>query len=242
MSANWPKTWLLEIADLEVCYRHTQVLFGLSLRIEPGQFVTLLGRNGMGKSTIIKSIVGMLAPKAGTIHFDYTVTTGKPSYEVAREGIGLVPEGRRIFPTLTVHENLVAFAANRRNIKSPWTAERVYQTFPRLKERSRALGRTLSGGEQQMLAIGRALITNPRLLILDEATEGLAPIASDEIWTSLAFLKREGLSILTVDKNLRPLLSLADKHFIVEKGRIVWEGTSTAFTAQEERLQTYLSI
>jgi branched-chain amino acid transport system ATP-binding protein len=233
---------ILEITDLEVSYGPTQVVFGVSLYIEAGAFATFIGRNGMGKSTVINTIVGLLSPKAGTIHLDCTVISGRPPNEIARDGIGLVPEGRRIFPTLTVHEHLVAFAANRRGSNNPWTVERVYAAFPCLRERSRALGRTLSGGEQQMLAIGRALVTNPRLLILDEATEGLSPIVSEEIWSSLANLKQEGLSIIAVDKNIKRLLALASRHFIFEKGRIVWQGTSEQFLAQQQQLEACLSL
>jgi branched-chain amino acid transport system ATP-binding protein len=233
---------ILEIVDLDVCYGPTQVLFGISLAVAPGSFATFLGRNGMGKSTLVKSVMGMARAKSGTIRLAEREISNLPIYEISRAGVGLVPEGRRIFPTLTVHENLIAFAANPRGIPSSWTPEKVYSVFPSLQKRSRALGRTLSGGEQQMLAIGRALVTSPRLLILDEVTEGLAPIVSEQIWASLALLKSEGLSIIAIDKNLSPLLSLADQHFIIEKGKVVWSGTSSEFRASQEQLQRYLSL
>lgn len=233
---------LLEVDHIDGHYGSSQVLFGMSFKIEPGQFITLLGRNGMGKSTSIKSIMGLMAPRQGTIHFAGTNITGSPSHKIARAGIGLVPEGRQIFSNLSVHENLVATAHNRQASQSPWTLDKIYALFPRLHERAGNLGSNLSGGEQQMLAIGRALMTNPRLLILDEATEGLAPLIRSEIWRVLAELKKTGLAILCIDKNLNSLLVLADRHYIVEKGHIVWSGSSDELRAQRETLQGYLGV
>ncbi|SHH74504.1 ABC transporter ATP-binding protein [Pollutimonas bauzanensis] len=233
---------LLEVNDIDACYGSSQALFGMDFRVHAGQFVTLLGRNGMGKSTSIKSIVGLMAPTRGSIRFAGRDIGGQPSYKIARAGIGLVPEGRQIFANLSVHENLVATAHNRQHSARPWNLERIYALFPRLAERSGNLGSNLSGGEQQMLAIGRALMTNPRLLILDEATEGLAPIIRGEIWRCLAELKNTGLAILCIDKNLNSLLPLADHHYIVEKGRVVWAGTSAELGEQRAQLQPYMGI
>jgi branched-chain amino acid transport system ATP-binding protein len=233
---------LLEVDHIDGHYGSSQVLFGMSFKVEPGQFITLLGRNGMGKSTSIKSIMGLMAPRQGTIHFAGIDITGSPSHKIARAGIGLVPEGRQIFSNLSVHENLVATAHNRQASQAPWTLDKIYELFPRLHERAGNLGSNLSGGEQQMLAIGRALMTNPRLLILDEATEGLAPLIRSEIWRVLAELKKTGLAILCIDKNLNSLLALADRHYIVEKGHIVWSGSSDELRAQRETLQSYLGV
>ncbi len=233
---------LLEVDDIDACYGSSQALFGMDFQVHAGQFVTLLGRNGMGKSTSVKSIVGLMAPTRGAIRFAGRDIKGLPSYKIARAGIGLVPEGRQIFANLSVHENLVATAHNRQRSARPWNLESIYALFPRLSERSGNLGSNLSGGEQQMLAIGRALMTNPRLLILDEATEGLAPIIRGEIWRCLAELKSTGLTILCIDKNLNSLLPLADHHYIVEKGRVVWAGTSAALGEQRAQLQTYMGI
>ena len=234
---------LLEIENLRAYYGQSQVLFGLSLAAEAGQCVTLLGRNGMGKTTTVKSILGMLASHQGDLRFGGQAIGGWPSYRIAQAGIGLVPEMRQIFPTLTVRENLVA-TARRRNAAStaPWTLDRVHALFPRLAERASHLGSQLSGGEQQMLAIGRALMTNPRLLILDEATEGLAPLVRAEIWQCLAALKREGLTLIVIDKNIGPLTRLADRHYIVEKGRIAWSGDSAALVAAPEILHQYVGV
>jgi branched-chain amino acid transport system ATP-binding protein len=237
-----PAKPLLSVEHVDARYGGTQALFNVSLRLDEGQIVSLLGRNGMGKSTIVKTIMGVLSPAAGSIRFAGSLISNSPSHEIARRGIGLVPEGRRIIPALTVEENLLAFAANRLKRIKPWTLERVYALFPRLQERSRSLAGTLSGGEQQMLAIGRALSTNPRLVILDEATEGLSPLARKEIWQALAALKAQGLSILIIDKQLKPLLSLSDYHFIIEKGRIVWSGSSQEFRDDQARLQPFLSL
>lgn len=234
--------YLLNVAGIESYYGSSQALFGVDLTIEKGQFVTLLGRNGMGKSTTVKSITGLIRPKRGSISFDGISIHGNAPYKVARIGMGLVPEGRQIFPTLTVRENLVATAANRTRSASPWTLERAYELFPRLKERERNLGCHLSGGEQQMLAIGRALLTNPKLLILDEATEGLAPLIRDEIWRCLSGLKSSGLSILCVDKNLKPMLALGDYHYIIDKGRVVWGGSSSSLRESLPSLHGYLGV
>ena len=234
---------LLDVANLTASYGTSQALFGLSFAVEAGQCVTLLGRNGMGKSTTVKSIVGMLATHRGDLTFDGHAIGAWPSYRIAQAGIGLVPEMRQIFPTLTVRENLVATARLPRSPSaSPWTLDRVYALFPRLSERERHLGNQLSGGEQQMLAIGRALMTNPRLLILDEATEGLAPLVRAEIWRCLETLKRDGLTLIVIDKNIGPLTRLADRHYIVEKGRIAWSGDSAALIGAPEVLHQYVGV
>ena len=235
-------TALLQVQDIESYYGPSQALFGITFDVQEREVVTLIGRNGMGKSTTVKSVLGMIAPKRGSIHLEGIDITGKPSHRIARAGIGLVPEGRHIFPNLTVRENLVATAENRHKSGQPWTLERVYGMFPRLKEREKNLGSNLSGGEQQMLAIGRALMTNPKLLILDEATEGLAPLVRAEIWNCLGRLKSEGLSLIVIDKNIGPLLRLADRHFIVEKGRVVWSGSSETLRAQPSLLHEYVGV
>jgi branched-chain amino acid transport system ATP-binding protein len=233
---------LLEVADLHAGYGAGAVLFGISLEIAEGEILTLLGRNGMGKTTTVLAVIGLLRPSRGTIRLAGRPQEGRPSYQIARAGIGLVPEGRQIFPNLTVEENLVATAANRRRHAPAWTLPRVYELFGQLKERKRHLGFQLSGGEQQMLAIGRALMTNPELLILDEATEGLAPLIRAEIWRCLALLKSEGQSILVIDQDLNALLRLADRHTILEKGRVVWQGTSAELAARPEIQRTYLGV
>ncbi|WP_026871348.1 ABC transporter ATP-binding protein [Inquilinus limosus] len=235
-------TALLEIEGLEAGYGGAQVLFGVSFRVASGEIATLLGRNGMGKTTTIRSLMGLLRPRAGRIRFEGTDITGQPPYRIAQAGIGLVPEGRQVFPTLTVEENLVATAADRFGRAAPWTLDRVYAVFPRLAERRRHRGSQLSGGEQQMLAIGRALMTNPKLLVLDEATEGLAPLIRAEIWDCLDRLKREGQSILIVDKNLDALLRLAQRHAVIEKGRVAWSGTSAELAAAEGIRERYLAL
>ncbi len=233
---------LLAVDSVEGGYGASQVLFGVSLTVRPGEFVTLIGRNGMGKTTTVRTIMGQLSPQRGTVHMAGAALHGRPSYKVARAGLGLVPEGRQIFPNLSVRENLVATAHNRHDAAAPWTQQRVYAMFPRLQERERNLGANLSGGEQQMLAIGRALMTNPRLLILDEATEGLAPLIRLEIWRCLERLKGEGLAMIVIDKNIGPLLRLADRHYILEKGRVVWQGDSDALRAQPQVLQQYVGV
>ncbi|MFM8679429.1 MAG: ABC transporter ATP-binding protein [Alphaproteobacteria bacterium] len=228
---------LLEVRGLEAAYGASQVLFGIDLAIGAGEVVTLLGRNGMGKTTTIRAILGLVPPRAGTIGFRGEEIGGWPSHRIARAGIGLVPEGRQVFPNLTVEETLVATAR-----PGEWTLRRVHELFPRLAERAGNMGNQLSGGEQQMLAIGRALMTNPRLLVLDEACEGLAPIVRAGIWRVLAELKATGLSILVVDKNVKALLRLADRHVIVEKGRVVWTGTSAALAADEAAQHRHLGV
>ena len=235
-------TALLDVRDIHACYGASQALFGMSFSIQTGQFITLLGRNGMGKSTTIKTLMGLLQPSKGSIYFDGQNITGLPAYKIARAGLGLVPEGRQIFPNLTVRENLIATSHNRQAAVSPWTLERIYTLFPRLAERASNLGSNLSGGEQQMLAIGRALMTNPSLLILDEATEGLAPLIRAEIWQCLTELKTLGLTIICIDKNLGALLALADQHYIVEKGQVVWHGDSDTLQAQRVQLHRYLGV
>jgi branched-chain amino acid transport system ATP-binding protein len=233
---------LLQVDAIETAYGSSQVLFGVSLDVRPGEFVTLIGRNGMGKTTTVKTVMGLLAPLRGAVTMAGQALQGQPAYRVARTGIGLVPEGRQIFPNLTVRENLVATAGNRHQRSDPWTLDTVYKMFPRLQERERNLGANLSGGEQQMLAIGRALMTNPKLLILDEATEGLAPLIRMEIWRCLERLKDAGLSMIVIDKNIGPLMRLADRHYILEKGRVVWHGPSDALRAQPEVLQQYVGV
>ena len=233
---------LLELDRVETFYGLSQVLFGLSLSIAPGEVVTLMGRNGMGKTTTVRSVLGLTRARAGSIRFEGREIRALPAYRVAKLGIGLVPEGRQIFPNLSVRENLVATAANRRGAEDPWTLQRVFRLFPLLAERGESMGTQLSGGEQQMLAVGRALMTNPKLLILDEATEGLAPLMRAEIWRCLAGLKAAGLSILLIDKNVAALTRIADRHYIIEKGQVVWTGTSPQLAAASDVQQRYLSI
>ena len=233
---------LLTVEGLETAYGQSQVLFGVSLRIAEGQVATLLGRNGMGKTTTVRSIMGMIPAKSGSISFDERPLAGLPSYRIAQAGIGLVPEGRQIFPNLTVRENLVATAANRRGNPDPWTLGKVFDLFPNLKNRTSNYGNQLSGGEQQMLAIGRALMTNPRLLILDEATEGLAPLIRTEIYRSIERLKVAGLSILMIDKDVKALIRIADVHYMLEKGRVVWSGDSARLAASEDVQHRYLGV
>src|SRR4051812_31494979 len=215
---------LLELENVETCYGLSQVLFGLSLQVRAGEMVALMGRNGMGKTTTVRSIMGLTRARAGAIRFGGQDIRDLPSFRIAQLGIGLVPEGRQIFPNLTVRENLVAASANRRGAGDAWTLDKIHALFPRLAERGGNMGGTLSGGEQQMLAIGRALMTNPRLLILDEATEGLAPLIREKIWGCLSMLKAKGQSVLVIDKNANPLPRTADRHIIVERGRAVWSG------------------
>jgi branched-chain amino acid transport system ATP-binding protein len=231
---------VLTLDGVETCYGLSQVLFGVSLVIPPGEMVTLMGRNGMGKTTTVRSIMGLTAARAGAIRFMGSDIRGLPSYKVAQCGIGLVPEGRQIFPNLSVRENLLATAVQRDGAE--WTLKKVYGLFPRLAERQESMGNQLSGGEQQMLAIGRALMTNPRLLILDEATEGLAPLIRAEIWRCLARLKESGLSIMVIDKNVGALLRVADRHFLIERGRVVWKGTSPELAAAPDVQHRYLGV
>jgi branched-chain amino acid transport system ATP-binding protein len=233
---------LLEIDNLETAYGSSQVLFGLSLAIREGEVATLLGRNGMGKTTTVRSIMGLTKARSGTIRFrDERIETW-PADRIARAGIALVPEGRQIFPNLTVAEHLTAFAANRSSAKNPWTSPRVFEFFPQLAERRDNMGSQLSGGEQQMLAIGRALMTNPHLLILDEATEGLAPLIREEIWRCLASLKAAGQSILVIDKYVERLIAIADTHTLIERGRVVWQGNSAELKANRDLWHRYLGI
>jgi branched-chain amino acid transport system ATP-binding protein len=233
---------MLAVEALETSYGLSQVLFGVSLRAGAGEVVTLLGRNGMGKTTTVNSIMGIVRARRGAITFEGRALHVLPSYRVAQAGLGLVPEGRQIFPNLTVRENLVATAANRSASTDPWTLERVFGMFPSLAERRDNFGNQLSGGEQQMLAIGRALMTNPKLLILDEATEGLAPLVRAEIYRSIESLKATGLAILIIDKDVKALIRLADRHYVLEKGRVVWTGSSPELAASEDVQHHYLGV
>jgi branched-chain amino acid transport system ATP-binding protein len=232
---------MLEVSGLQGGYGAAQVLFGISFKVEAGEVVSLLGRNGMGKTTTIRTIMGLMPPRGGSIVFEGKELTGAPPYRMAQAGIGLVPEGRQVFPTLTVEENLIATAANRSG-KARFDLAAVYAFFPRLQERRGNFGNQLSGGEQQMLAIGRALMTNPKLLILDEATEGLAPLIRAEIWAALGQLRDEGQSILVIDKHLEALLPLSNRHVVIEKGRVVWTGTSMDLRAQRTAVDRYLHV
>jgi branched-chain amino acid transport system ATP-binding protein len=234
---------LLKVSNLHASYGRAQVLFGVDISVSKGEVVTLLGRNGMGRSTTIKCLFGLLQSSNGLIEFKGQRVDNLPSFQIARKGLGLVPEGRQVFPNLTVEENLIATARDNKDSQlKPWTLERVYQFFPRLRERQKNLGSQLSGGEQQMLAIGRALMTNPSLMVLDEATEGLAPLIRTEIWSALSELKAEGLSLIVIDKNLGPLLDLADRHFVMEKGKVVWSGNSNELKADARIVHEYLGV
>jgi branched-chain amino acid transport system ATP-binding protein len=228
---------MLEISGLETAYGRSQVLFGIDLRIEEAKVVSLLGRNGMGKTTTVRSIMGITPARSGKVVFLKKEIQGLPSYRVAKAGIGLVPEGRQVFPNLTVRENLVATAR-----RGPWNVQRVFSLFENLRERESHYGNQLSGGEQQMLAIGRALMTNPRLLILDEATEGLAPLIRQDIYASIAQLKSEGLSLLVIDKDVKALTRVADVHYVLEKGRVVWRGSSAELSANQDVQHRYLGV
>ncbi|PKO35629.1 MAG: ABC transporter ATP-binding protein [Betaproteobacteria bacterium HGW-Betaproteobacteria-7] len=233
---------MLEISALEVAYGSSQVLFGLDLAMAEGEAATLLGRNGMGKTTTLRALCGLQPVKAGRIRFAGEDIVGWRPDRIGRAGIALVPEGRQCFPNLTVDEHLLAFFANRRSVAEAWTPARVYELFPRLAERRKNLGNQLSGGEQQMLAIGRALVTNPRLLILDEATEGLAPLVREEIWGCLGRLRAAGQSILVVDKYVEKLIGLADRHTVIERGQVVWRGSSAELDADHGIWHRYLGI
>jgi branched-chain amino acid transport system ATP-binding protein len=233
---------LLEVRELETAYGASQVLFGVGLAINPGEVSTLLGRNGMGKTTTVRSILGLTKPLRGSIAFRGKRIEREAPDRIARMGIALVPEGRQIFPNLSVHEHLLAFAENRASRLDPWTPRKVFDLFPRLAERSENMGNQLSGGEQQMLAIGRALVTNPHLLILDEATEGLAPLVREEIWRCLARLRGGGQTILVIDKYVERLVKLADRHTIIERGRVAWRGTSAELDADRSLWHRYLGI
>jgi branched-chain amino acid transport system ATP-binding protein len=233
---------MLKVESLEAGYGKKQVLFGISLEVRQGEVVALMGRNGMGKTTTINTVIGVLQPRAGAVRFEGRAINGLAPHRIARLGIGVVPEGRQVFPTLTVRENLVATAANYGGLATPWTVERVFDFLPQLRPRSGQMGGTLSGGEQQMLAIGRALMLGPKLLILDEATEGLAPLIRDEIWQRLRELRNLGHSILLIDKNLDELAPIADRAYIVEKGRDVWQGDIAELTRSEELRVRYLGV
>ena len=232
---------MLEVRSLITGYGDAQALFGVDLDIASGEVVTLLGRNGMGKTTTIRALMGLLPVWSGRIMFDGQDLTKAPAFERARAGLGLVPEGRLVFPTLTVEENLVATAADRFQ-SGRWSLERIYQVFPRLAQRKRHRGNELSGGEQQMLAIGRALMTNPKLLVLDEATEGLAPLIRQDIWSCIAALKAEGEAILVIDKTIQAMTKLADRHVILEKGRVVWSGSNAQFLADPTIIDRFLHL
>jgi branched-chain amino acid transport system ATP-binding protein len=233
---------LLEIKGLETAYGASQVLFDLSLQIYQGEMVSLLGRNGMGKTTTVRSIMGLTPARSGSIHFRGAPIERESPDRIGRMGIALVPEGRQIFPNLTVRENLVAFAGNRSGCSDPWTPDMVFNMFNHLREREDHFGNQLSGGEQQMLAIGRALVTNPHLLILDEATEGLAPLVREEIWRCLARLRAAGQTILVIDKYIDRLVRLADRHSIIERGRIAWQGSSAELAADRGLWHRYLGV
>ncbi len=233
---------MLKLDNVETFYGTSQALFGMGFSIEKGEVVTLLGRNGMGKTTTINSIMGIVPPSAGTINFMGVDVTHLPSFKTANLGVGLVPEGRQIFPNLTAKENLVATASNHQQVSDPWTLDKIFEMFPEIAARSASMGNLLSGGEQQMLAIGRALMTNPQLLILDEATEGLAPLIRAKIWAAIDRIRDQGLSILVVDKNVADLIKLADRHVIIEKGKVCWTGSSRELGRQEELQHRYLGV
>jgi branched-chain amino acid transport system ATP-binding protein len=233
---------MLSVDAIEAAYEQNQVLFGATFEVGRGEVVALMGRNGMGKTTSVHCIVGVVRPLGGRVLFEGVSLNGLPPYRIARRGIALVPEGRQIFPTLTVRENLVATAANYGELSTPWTTERVFELFPQLHERRNQLGGTLSGGEQQMLAIGRALMLSPKLLILDEATEGLAPLIREEIWSCLRRLKALGHSILVIDKNLDEMADLIQRAYVMEKGRIVWQGNASSLMHNEELKLAYLGV
>ena len=233
---------MLEINGLETAYGQSQVLFGMELNVGKGEVVTLLGRNGMGKTTTLHSVMGLVPSRSGNIRFQGQELRELPSYQIAKTGLSLVPEGRQIFPNLTVLENLVATASNRSQSENPWNLDRVFDLFPRLPNRIHHMGNQLSGGEQQMLAIGRALMTNPKLLILDEATEGLAPLIRNEIWNCVGSLKSAGQSILLVDKNIDALTRIADRHYIIEKGKVVWDGTSSELKGDQDLQHRFLGV
>jgi branched-chain amino acid transport system ATP-binding protein len=233
---------MLEVKGLETCYGTSQVLFGMSFSVNEGEVVSLLGRNGMGKTTTIRSLMGMVPTHGGSITFEGREVRNLKDYQIAKLGLGLVPEGRQIFPNLTVRENLIATAANRTGTDKPWEVDHIVEMFPNLGNRMSNMGNQLSGGEQQMLAVGRALMTNPKLLILDEATEGLAPLIREEIWTCLEGLKERGQSILVIDKNVDALTRIGDRHYIVERGQVVWEGNSAELSSNKEVQERYLGV
>jgi branched-chain amino acid transport system ATP-binding protein len=233
---------MLEVKSIETSYGTSQVLFGMSFTVNEGEVVSLLGRNGMGKTTTIRSLMGMVPTHGGSITFEGMEVQNLKDYQIAKLGLGLVPEGRQIFPNLTVRENLIATAANRTGTDNPWEVDHIVDMFPNLGNRMNNMGNQLSGGEQQMLAVGRALMTNPKLLILDEATEGLAPLIREEIWKCLEGLKERGQSILVIDKNVDALTRIGDRHYIVERGQIVWEGDSAALSSDEDLQHRYLGV
>ena len=233
---------LLEVQGLETAYGSSQVLFGVDLQVQAGQVSTLLGRNGMGKTTTVRSMLGLTRSKGGHVRFRGERIDKLTPDKIARMGLAVVPEGRQIFPNLSVEENLRAFAANRNSTKEPWTLDRVYHLFPRLLERRRNMGNQLSGGEQQMLALGRALMTNPHLVILDEATEGLAPLIREEIWQCLDTLRKQGQTILVIDKYVQRLMRLADSHTIIERGKVVWQGDSKQLGADPALWERYIGV
>ena len=233
---------MLKVSEICTFYGASQALFGVSITVEEGEVVSLLGKNGMGKTTTVHSIMGITPISSGEVLFQNKRIDDMPSFKVSRSGIGLVPEGRQIFPNLSVIENLIATSANRSANPTPWTTESVLQMFPQLKSRLNSMGNLLSGGEQQMLAIGRALMTNPKLLILDEATEGLAPMVRQEIWACIEQLKKEGIAILIIDKNIRDLTRISDKHFIIEKGKVTWQGSSDQLLLQQDMLEEKLGV
>ena len=233
---------MLEVKGLETCYGTSQVLFGMSFSVNEGEVVSLLGRNGMGKTTTIRSLMGMVPTHGGSITFEGREVRNLKDYQIAKLGLGLVPEGRQVFPNLTVRENLIATAANRTGTDKPGEVDHIVEMFPNLGNRMGNMGNQLSGGEQQMLAVGRALMTNPKLLILDEATEGLAPLIREEIWTCLEGLKERGQSILVIDKNVDALTRIGDRHYIVERGQVVWEGNSAELSSNKEVQERYLGV
>jgi len=233
---------LLQAQGLRAAYGASQVLFGIDFEIRAGEVMGLLGRNGMGKTTLIRSLLGIKSPQAGSVRFEGAVITGHSSDRIARMGLAVVPEGRQVFPNLSVDEHLTAFAARRNGAAQPWTPESVYALFPRLAERKKNMGNQLSGGEQQMLAIGRALVTNPKLLILDEATEGLAPLIREEIWRCIEQLRAAGQTLIVVDKYVSRLVRIADRHIILEKGRVAWQGSSEALAGDKGLWHRYLGV
>ena len=233
---------MLKLSGVEASYGLSQVLFGIDLEVNTGEVVSLLGRNGMGKTTTIRAIMGINPAHDGEITFNGADIRGMPSYKVARLGLGLVPEGRQLFPNLTVEENLIATEDNRSGSDDPWTLEKIYDLFPAVADRRNNMGNQLSGGEQQMVAVSRALMTNPKLLILDEATEGLAPLIRQEIWNTLETLKEHGESILVVDKNVDALTRIGDRHYIIEKGQVVWSGGSEELRSNEDLQHEYLGV
>ena len=233
---------MLVVDAIQTHYGVSQALFGMSIEVGASEVVTLMGRNGMGKTTTVYSITGIVPISTGEIYFEGRRIDGSPSFQIGQAGIALVPEGRQVFPNLTVHENLIATAANRARRASPWVLDRVLAMFPALGDRLSSMGSLLSGGEQQMLAIGRALMTNPKLLILDEATEGLAPLVRRDIWACLERLKEDGQAILVIDKNVKDLCKIADRHYIMEKGQVVWSGTSQELYARQDLLWEKLGV